>query len=202
LIGYLRESEDYVAAHSVLHDALATVRSAHGEKHTQLVGRMTDLGLALLAQGRRSAHGDFCAQLAQARHGIVPQGEPGIANLVVVYAGTLIEQGEYADAEELLRHCVDIRRLAHGDTDWHTAHVMSLLGASLAGQGKFAEAEPLLLDAYSQMRDNAGTIPEEHRDDRVRESLERIVNLYESWDAADPGKGHADNAAKYRAMLP
>ena len=72
---------------------------------------------------------------------------------------------------------------------------MSLLGASLAGQDKFTEAEPLLLDAYNQMKDNAETIPNQYRDERIREALERIVNLYESW-------GKPDEAAKYRALLP
>jgi hypothetical protein len=71
---------------------------------------------------------------------------------------------------------------------------MSVLGASLSGQGRFDEAEPLLLDAYSQMRDNAETIPEDYRADRIREALERIVKLYESW-------GNLDEARKYRAAL-
>jgi hypothetical protein len=78
---------------------------------------------------------------------------------------------------------------------------MSLLGAALAGQGRFGEAEPLLLDGYQGLGERAETIPPEYRDERLREALERVVDFYETWDAAEPGKGYAEKAAEYRAAL-
>ena len=78
--------------------------------------------------------------------------------------------------------------------DWRIAHVRSVLGAALTGQDKYADAEPLLLAGYSQMRDAADSIPDELREARLREALERIVKLYESW-------GKPDKAAEYRASL-
>ena len=49
--------------------------------------------------------------------------------------------------------------------------------------------------ARNQMKDNEEAIPEYHRNDRIRQGLERIVNLYESWDKTA-------KAAKWRAKLP
>lgn len=36
---------------------------------------------------------------------------------------------------------------------------------------------------------------------RVREAGERVVRLYELWDAAEPGKGYDTKAAEWRATL-
>jgi hypothetical protein len=32
--------------------------------------------------------------------------------------------------------------------------------------------------------------------------IARIVSVYEAWDAAEPGKGYAEQAAEWRAKLP
>jgi len=37
---------------------------------------------------------------------------------------------------------------------------------------------------------------------RTKEALERLVKLYEDWDAAEPGRGYADLAAAYCLLLP
>ena len=36
---------------------------------------------------------------------------------------------------------------------------------------------------------------------RKREALERVIKLYEAWDAAEPGQGHTERAAEWRAKL-
>ena len=70
------------------------------------------------------------------------------------------------------------------------------LGEYLVEQGSYAEAQTLLLNGYNWMKENwRGSA------DRIHEIIERIVKLYESWNAADPGKGYADKAAKWRAKL-
>ena len=47
----------------------------------------------------------------------------------------------------LLRECLELREKTKVD-EWLRFHTMSQLGAALAGQGKFAEAEPLLTNGY------------------------------------------------------
>ena len=36
---------------------------------------------------------------------------------------------------------------------------------------------------------------------QTKPCLEALVKLYESWDAAEPGKGHDAKAAEWRAKL-
>ena len=56
---------------------------------------------------------------------------------------------------------------------------------------------PLLLAAYADM-ENDPQAPQK----RVHNALARIVNLYEAWHAAEPGKDQAEKAAEWRAKLP
>ena len=65
----------------------------------------------------------------------------------------------------------------------------SLLGAALAGQQKYAEAEPLLISGYEGLRDTSGS-PRS----RLRKSIERLVAFY-------PTAGRPAEAAPWRARL-
>ena len=66
---------------------------------------------------------------------------------------------------------------------------------------KVREAEPLLLEAYKGLRANEDEIPAVVREARLREALERIVQLYDAWHAAEPDAGHDAQAASWRAQL-
>jgi tetratricopeptide (TPR) repeat protein len=194
LAAFLQETGQNEEAESIIRSVVNRARDRHSKIQTQSVQRMTDLLLLLHARGRYALHEESCEALVSLQQRTVPQYGLGVAEQVVYYATALLEQERYTEAQEVLRHLLDIRKLAHGETDWRTARVMSLLGASLSGLGKFDEAEPLLLDAYNQMRDNAETIPEYFRNDYIRGALERIVNLYVAW--GKPGR-----ANEYRAMI-
>ena len=66
----------------------------------------------------------------------------------------------------------------------------SWLGECLAGQERYAEAEPLLLDAYPRIE---GSLTDSLSAKRA--CLESIIKLYEGW-------GNADKAAEWRDQLP
>jgi serine/threonine protein kinase/Flp pilus assembly protein TadD len=102
----------------------------------------------------------------------------------------LLHQKKYAEAEATLRECLQVRERKWPD-DWMTFNVRSLLGEGLVGQRKYAEAEPLLVQGYEGMRQRAAKMPA-HRDDRLAEAVERLVQLYDAW-------GKQDEAQKWRA---
>ena len=66
----------------------------------------------------------------------------------------------------------------------------------LEGQ-RFAEAETLLLATHEQI---VGGNDESTW--KIQASIERLVNFYESWHAAEPGQGYAAKAAEWRPKLP
>ena len=70
---------------------------------------------------------------------------------------------------------------------------MLFRSASLAGQKKYAEAEPLLLEGYQGMlarKDRIG-VPDWYHLDRAREW---IIQLYQAW-------GKPERAAEWREKL-
>ena len=77
--------------------------------------------------------------------------------------------------------------------DWSLFNTKSMLGGALAGQKKFQEAEPLLLEGYSGMKEREAKIPPAAKT-RLAESLERLVQLYDAW-------GKPDQAAEWRKKL-
>jgi hypothetical protein len=58
-------------------------------------------------------------------------------------------------------------------------HTQSALGGSLLGQQKYAGAEPLLIAGYEGLMRCVGMI-ETADQVRLRESLERLVQLYDA----------------------
>ena len=69
----------------------------------------------------------------------------------------------------------------------------AMLGGSLLGQKKFAEAEPLIVSGYEGMKAREAKIPPPVCRD-LTDAAERVVKLYEAW-------GKKDKAAEWRAKL-
>ena len=61
-----------------------------------------------------------------------------------------MSQGKFTESEPLAREALELDRKKQPD-NWQSFRVESLLGASLAGEKKYAEAEPLLLEGYQGM---------------------------------------------------
>jgi serine/threonine protein kinase len=101
----------------------------------------------------------------------------------------LIQQKKWTDAELVLRASLAVR-LAKEPEAFTTSETQSLLGGSLAGRQKFAEAEPLLLEGYAGMKARAAKMPAGIRV-RLTAARERLVQLYEDW-------GKPSEAAQWR----
>jgi tetratricopeptide (TPR) repeat protein len=121
-------------------------------------------------------------------------------NLATVY----LEQGKYSEAEALLREGL---RILEGVNDRppfpqssdHFGVAQSLLGGSLLGQKKYAEAEPLLLTGYEKIKAGEPAIPPLYRNImpealNLPEALERLVQLYDT-------TGQKDKADEWRKEL-
>jgi hypothetical protein len=70
---------------------------------------------------------------------------------------------------------------------------MSLLGGSLLGQGRYAEAEPLVVAGFEGMKAREARLAIPARS-RLLEAAERVVRLYEEWN-------QPDQAAAWKAKL-
>jgi serine/threonine protein kinase len=117
---------------------------------------------------------------------------PAYADELAGLGVNLLRQQRWADAEAVLRECLAVREAGRPDA-WATFNTRSVLGDALLGQGKHAEAEPLLLAGYEGMKRREGTIPAGSKD-RLASAADRLVRLYEA-------TGRPDDAAKWRKEL-
>jgi Flp pilus assembly protein TadD len=118
--------------------------------------------------------------------------DPRTAGAMASLGWGLIQQRRCHEAETVLRECLAIRAKTEPD-DWSTLHARSLLGGSLLGQGKFAEAEPLILAGYEGLKAREAKIPV-RRKPSLAEAAARVVQLYEAW-------GKPQQAAAWKAKL-
>jgi len=130
-------------------------------------------------QGKYALAQSYTAQaLAGQRHALGAE-HPGTMTTAADLALAYLSQAKFAATEPLAREALSFYRNKQPD-DWQRFRAESLLGASLAGQKKYAEAEPLLLEGYQGMaaRKDRIDIPDWYHLDRAREW---IVQLYRAW---------------------
>ncbi|MBI3862455.1 MAG: protein kinase [Planctomycetia bacterium] len=114
------------------------------------------------------------------------------ASALVDLGWNRLQQRKYAEAEMPLRECVTICEQKHAN-HWIRFEATSLLGAALAGQKKFAEAEPLLIAGCEGLQARHADLPWDGRP-RVTNALGRLVQLYDAW-------GKKDKADEWRKKL-
>jgi tetratricopeptide (TPR) repeat protein len=105
----------------------------------------------------------------------------------------LLDQKKWTEAETSLKECVAFREKNQPDS-WATFIAKSMLGGALSGQGKYVEAEPLLLAGYDGMKKLENQIQPQFRDLPLGDALERLVQLYDAL-------GNKDKAAEWRKKL-
>jgi len=103
-----------------------------------------------------------------------------------------LQEQKYLLAEPLVREALSNWEKMNPD-GWKRYYSQVLMGASLAGQERYAEAEPLLVSGYQGMILREAAIPPESRR-VVAQAGERIVQLYQSW-------GNPEKAAEWGAKL-
>jgi eukaryotic-like serine/threonine-protein kinase len=170
----------YAQAETLFSQTLELMRRVQGPEHPYTLDTLSDMALIYQRQGKYDAAKKYAAEcLAGRRHSLGldnPDTMDAAADLALAYQS----QGRFAESEPLAREAVETDRKTRPD-DWQRFRAESLLGASLAGQKKYAEAEPLLLTGYQGMaarKDRIGA-PDRYQLHRAREW---IVRLYQGWD--------------------
>jgi tetratricopeptide (TPR) repeat protein len=189
----------YARAEPLFLEALEVVRGFQGEENWEHVETMMQLGEMYRRQHKNDQAKNLLSKaLALGQrvfgeaHWMTPRSRESLAT---VY----LEQGKYAEAEALLHEGLRIREGVkdlpeNSSMPWRLGVAQSLLGGSLLGQKKYAEAEPLLLAGYEGIKAREQAIPRWYRMTWLPEALERLVQLYEA-------TGRKDKADEWRKKL-
>ncbi len=106
--------------------------------------------------------------------------DPQTAQWKVRVAYALVQMEKWAEAEPLMRELVSKRDAVEPES-WTTFNARSMLGSTLLGQGRYAEAEPLIVSGYEGIKARETMIPAVFRTLRLSEAAERVVRLYDAW---------------------
>ncbi len=109
----------------------------------------------------------------------------------LITAGLILDEtGRPREGEGLLREAVRLRARSLPKGHFWLALADSALSACLTKQGRFAEAEPLLLQSYASLKLSQG--PNNPRTKRARQ---RLIEFYEE-------SHRPDKAERYRSGTP
>jgi serine/threonine protein kinase/tetratricopeptide (TPR) repeat protein len=177
-------------------DVLETLTRANqrqrGLDHSQTTFFLASWLKALEQDNQSQRAGEVLREYLAAVRKEAGADETRLAGFQAILGKSFLFIGMAAAAEPLLRECLAIREKKIPDY-WHTFNARSLLGEALAGQQKYADAEPLLVQGYEGLKQREAKIDASGKVN-LRLAVERLVQLYDAW-------GKPDEAAKWRKKL-
>jgi hypothetical protein len=121
-----------------------------GPEHPRTLGFLLDIAFMYQVQGKYALAETHAAQVVAGRRRALGSRNPetmlSAADLALAY----LSEGKFVQSERLSREVLEFNQKKQPD-DWLRFRAESLLGASLSGQKKYAEAEPLLLGGHQGM---------------------------------------------------
>ena len=124
--------------------------------------------------------------------------DPDVGEILTYLVELLNRAGRFQETEEHLRGAIDVLVTYGDEGNFYLAQARSLLGESLAGQGRFEEAEPLLLSAHHTIAEGMGFEDSFF----VAMSVGRLVQLYRSWGREPEEKQRSDELALLQLAYP
>ncbi|MBV8812416.1 MAG: serine/threonine protein kinase [Acidobacteriaceae bacterium] len=188
---YVQEGK-YQQAEPLLTQALDGARRVLGEEHPFTLESMRWLAQLYQEQGKYPKAETLFTKILEVRRRVLGAEDPDTLWSMDKLAFIYVKEAGYLQAEQLARASLN-GYVKVAPNDWNRYKCEGLLGAGLAGQKRYAEAEPLLLSGYEGMIQRESTIPAWSRFN-LRETAEWIVQLYGAW-------GKPAKAAEWSAKL-
>jgi tetratricopeptide (TPR) repeat protein len=174
-----RNQGRYTEAESLFTRALETHRRVLGEEHPNTLSGMENLAVLYRNQGKYAQAEPLFIKVLETESRVLGPAHSTTLRHTNDLALLYVDTGQYAQAERLLREALS-RYQTDKVSNWNPSYCQSLLGASLTGQKKFAEAEPLLLSGYHGMLQQASIVSWERRS-ALKNGAQWIIQLYQEW---------------------
>jgi tetratricopeptide (TPR) repeat protein len=171
-----RVSGQAAKAVPLFEETLRLRREKLGPQHPDTIFSMGNLGAAYGAVNQGEKAAPLLLEFVAGQRSRFPKEHPRFAGLLAQVAFDLLKCQQFGAAETLLRESLAIREKKEPG-EWTTFNTMSLLGGALAGQKKYAEAEPLLRTGYEGLLKLQKSIPPQGST-RISEARDRLIQLY------------------------
>jgi tetratricopeptide (TPR) repeat protein len=187
-----RDEGKQAQAEQLLTQVLEMQRRVLSPENPDTLRSMTSLGLVYHDEGKDQLAEPLLIKALELRRRVLGPANPDTLDTMGTLAEVQLKEQKYADAEPLLREGVGTTEKTRPE-GWNRFYLQGLWGASLAGQKKYSEAEPLLVSGCEGMLQRESSMPAGRRA-AVEQSGARIVQLYEDW-------GKPEKAADWRQKL-
>lgn len=186
LASLLQDKGDFTEAERRYRDALDMRRKILDDQHPSVARSLSNLGLVLHLRGNSAEAEKYLREAL-----LIADKNPEVTAFErAVYlrhlASVLVALGKPAEGEDRAQEALALFRDDDPDS-WRVPDTESVLGGCLAAQGRFEEAEPLLIQSYAVLAKDSGEGAKQ-----VPVALKRIIDLYTAW-------GKPEQAAAYRS---
>jgi serine/threonine protein kinase/tetratricopeptide (TPR) repeat protein len=160
----------YTQAAALFTRTLEISRQVRGAEHPSTLIVLMGLASMYQRQGNYGLAEAYAQQTLTGRRHALGSEQPDTMTSAADLSLANLSRGKAAESEALARESLHFYQQTQPE-DWQRFRAESLLGASLAGQKKYAEAEPFLLEGYQGMlaRKERMAVPDWYHLDRARE---------------------------------
>ena len=183
---FLQVKGDMDGAEKVLRDVLALDQKVQGRMHPYVGHDMSNLADLLYERGQSDEAERLYRQAIDIYKATLPENHEYVAGALTGLARIFADRGDSFRVEALIGRAVEIWRKQLPEDHWQVARSRAVIGKSLLQQGKYAEAEPILVKSYATLEKQRGA-----NDPGTRQVRSWLARLYEKW-------GKPEDAAHYR----
>jgi len=169
--------------------ALAAFRSVYPDDHLEVARGLQNLAGWLVEEGDYEIAETMLNEALSMNQRILPSDHPDIAITQSGMAVLMLETDRAEVALKMAEAANESLATAYDADHWRVGWARALEGASLTALGRFADAEPLLIQAHKTLSSGSGA-----RESQVASCLQYLVDLYTALD-------RPEDAARYGELL-
>ena len=154
---------DTAGGEALLRESADVYRRVFGPNGLEYAQSLNSLAVAEEWRGRLADAQTLLEESLRVAEPQLGRDHPRVLGVAVNLARVRIARGDGAATESSLRAALSAREKLYPPGDWRIAQTQSLLGAALAAQKRYAEAEPLMIAADRALKPVPG-IQERERD--------------------------------------
>jgi eukaryotic-like serine/threonine-protein kinase len=173
-------------------ETLKLQKAKLGSDHLDTLQSMNNVAVLYMDANRSSDAIPLFAQTLKGLRDKVGPDSPHALTTMNNLADAYLVSEKWTDAEKIARECLE-RRVKTGADEWPRFQTMSQLGAALAGQRKYDQAEDFLIRGYEGMKAREAKILVRDQK-KLAKAAGQLVPFYEAW-------GKKDKADQWRPKL-
>lgn len=173
-----------------------------GLDHRTTLIQTNNLSHVLWDLGRSAEALELCQTYYEGVQRVFPDDQQRLANAAYHLGVVSVGNEAYSEAEAAFLHVQSLRADDQQPPSWRDHNLNNLLGLVMAHQGRWEEAEPLLVDsAEALIADPATPGPGSPQGDVRAQAMQRVIESYERRHADRPDGRYQERADHWQKRL-